>query len=166
MKRRLNFLGRLFLVIICTLAFKLYISPVLLFTVKGESMYPNVSQGFHIVERMNYILNDPDPRRGDIVIFYPPYGNDMYIKRIVGLPSEEIVFEGNEITIYNDLNTDGFKLDESYLEYYYWSKDTLYRSYKLAKDEYLVLGDNRNESFDSRFFGPIKKDSIFGRLIF
>lgn len=80
MKKSLKFLGRLILIVVCVLAFRFYISPVVPFVVKGESMYPNVSEGYHIVERINYIFNDSDPRRGDIIVFDPLYKS--FIKHI------------------------------------------------------------------------------------
>ena len=92
-------------------------------------------------------------KRGDIVTAYADYTN--VIKRIVGLPGETVEQKDGIIYI------DGKKYDEPYLE------DSLTKkskqedwSFTLKEDEYLILGDNRDNSFDSRNFGPVKGTQI------
>lgn len=129
------------------------------FVVSGDSMYPTFhNKEYLIVDEISYIVGEPN--RGDIVIFrYPEDPKRFFIKRIIGLPNEEISIKGNQIKITNKENPDGFYLTEDYIkENFDFSGD-----YKTKDDEYFVLGDNRNRSLDSRFWGVLPKDLLIGR---
>lgn len=128
--------------------------------IKGQSMEPNFHDAeFLLTDKVTYRFNEPE--RGDVIVFKaPPDGKEEFIKRIIGLPGEKISVKGGSIYI-NDQ-----RLDEPYLE----DKSTLGgnflsegQEYTVKPDEYFVLGDNRDHSFDSRFFGPIGRDKITGR---
>ena len=83
---------------------------------------------------------------------------------IIGLPGEAVEIRQGKVIVYNKEHSDGFILDESA----YLGKDVLTRDtprIEVAADEYFVMGDNRMFSYDSRAFGPIKKNKIVGRVL-
>lgn len=129
------------------------------FVVSGESMFSTFHDGeYLIVDELSYHLNTP--HRGDVVIFrYPLDKKRFFIKRIIGLPNEEILINNGEIIIMNKENPDGFKLDEPYINEKFDTTD----SFKTSNDEYFVLGDNRNRSSDSRVWGLLPGKLIIGR---
>ncbi len=129
--------------------------------VDGSSMYPN----FHDEE---YILTDKvsyrkgSPQRGDVVIFHaPPPANSDYIKRIIGLPGEIVMVKSGYVFI------NGRKLPEMYLPTAYLTLEKSFLRdgvpYQIPAGYYMMFGDNRNYSSDSREFGPISKNSIVGK---
>lgn len=128
--------------------------------VKGISMEPTLSEGdilFSFVPKKYLNLN-----RSDIVIVKSPIEkNKNYIKRIIGLPGDEIKIRNGSVYVNNKL------LEENYISNDY--TEALNSTYILLKDkEYFIMGDNRNpgSSIDSRTFGPIKKSSIKSVIMF
>lgn len=139
--------------------------------VNGNSMYPNFHDGeFLLTDKLSYRFGGP--QRGDVVVFTaPPQArcpvglNCDFIKRIVGLPGEKIKVENGSIFIngqklsepYENLTkgTNGGIFSESFLS------DGIERD--ISQNSYVVMGDNRPNSSDSRDWGPIKKDSIVGK---
>lgn len=126
--------------------------------VNGVSMQPTLSDGDNlIVDKLSYRFRDPD--RFDIIVF--PQGDGRYfIKRIIGLPGENVrIDEDGSIYI------DGEKLSESYGKEVIQDPGLAKDGIELGADEYFVLGDNRNDSMDSRMaeVGPIAGDRIMGR---
>lgn len=121
--------------------------------VKGESMMPNLKDGELILtEKVSYRFYEP--KRGDIIVFKAPGTNDVdYIKRIIGLPGDQIIISDGTIYV------NGRKLKEKYETQSTNSSVDL----KIPSSEYFVLGDNRAASSDSRTFGPIKRSVIEGR---
>ena len=96
--------------------------------------------------------------RGDIVVAHDPRLLDTdYIKRIIGLPGEHVRIGADGILI-NERS-----LAEPYLTEGKWSVDGSVSQWLLAEGEYLLLGDNRNDSRDSRRFGPLSRDHILGK---
>jgi signal peptidase I len=132
------------------------------FYVKGASMEPNfLDHEYLIVDELSYHLRVPE--RGEVVVFkYPNNHDEYFLKRIIGLPGERVKIEAGHITIYNSEHPEGIQISESYLP-----KDLVtggdIPGVTLGSDEYYVLGDNRPNSFDSRRFGPVKRDLIIGR---
>lgn len=129
------------------------------FVVSGESMFPTFDNGeYLIVDELSYILSNP--HRGDVIIFrYPNDTKRFFIKRIIGMPNEEIEIKNGEITIINKENPNGFKLNEPYID----EPFNTTASYKTGTDEYFVLGDNRNRSSDSRTWGILPSKLVIGR---
>lgn len=128
--------------------------------VSGESMETTLSNGDNlIVDKLSYRFRDP--KRYDIIVFPFQYAEDTYyIKRIIGLPGETVHIDG-EGTIY----IDGEVLHESYGREIIRNPGRASQDIVLGEDEYFVMGDNRNNSSDSRdpVVGNIKRKDIIGR---
>ena len=129
------------------------------FIVSGASMEPNFyDHEYLIVDELSYQFRSPE--RGEVVIFrFPENPSMFFIKRIVGLPGETVDIANSKITI---TNAKGQKqtLKEPYAE---GVTTTDYNHLKLGADEYFVVGDHREVSYDSRRWGPVKIDLIKGR---
>jgi signal peptidase I len=131
--------------------------------VEGLSMYATLDNNDYLIaNKIDYRLHAP--QRGDIVILRPPTNNSTdFIKRIIGLPGERILIRSGVVYI------NGHRLDEPYLPEA-WVSDTNWPDNSsgrvMGADEYFVMGDNRNRSQDSRFFGPISRDRIDGKAWF
>lgn len=149
--------------------------------IKGLSMSPNFpDKEFLLTEKVTYYFHEP--KRGDVVVFIPPAesnaiqnitcGNiddaknapeatDEYIKRVIALPGERVMIKDGHVYV------NGQKLKETYLS------DTLYtnpgsflcenQEYLVPEGKYFVMGDNRPNSSDSRYWGPITKKEMSGR---
>ncbi len=128
--------------------------------VQGESMEPMLQDGDNlIVDKITYHFKAP--QRFDIIVFPFQYKEDTYyIKRIIGLPGETVQITG-EGTIY----IDGEVLEEGYGREVIRDPGNAYSPVTLGEDEYFVLGDNRNNSSDSRSssVGLIHRKDIIGR---
>ncbi len=133
------------------------------FIVNGASMDPTFATGqFLVVDRLTYRFETP--KRGDVIIFeYPNDPSTYYIKRIIGLPGETVNINNGKITIINKENPTGFVLNEPYLSVDHLSYDTSSRT--LSTTTYFVMGDNRAQSSDSRYWGPLESHFIIGRPI-
>jgi signal peptidase I len=132
------------------------------FIVRGASMEPNFEESdYLIVDQLSYRFRNPE--RGEVIVFhYPENPQKRFIKRIIGLPKEEVTIEDGHLFI---TSVDGGKkmIEENYLpdEVKMKEKDIL-----LGEDEYFVMGDNRNVSFDSRNWGPLEESYIIGKVFF
>jgi len=110
------------------------------------------------------------PARGDIVIFNQTGLPDSFfqkqlIKRVIGLPGERVSISNGQVTVYNSSNTSGFNPDKQG-KYIIAAPTTAgNRDWVIAEDEIFVLGDNRSNSEDSRYFGPVKTNAIVGKLL-
>ncbi|MFC1787945.1 signal peptidase I [Patescibacteria group bacterium] len=131
------------------------------FYVKGASMEPNFyDREYLIVDELSYRLRQP--QRGETIVFrYPRDRSQFFIKRVIALPGETVEITDGKIIIYNSENPNGVEVDEEYIV-----EDATQGKKKvtLAAEEYFVLGDNRDESLDSRNFGPVKESLIIGRV--
>lgn len=164
MKKVLDFLWEIFQIVVLALIIVLPIRYFVFqpFIVKGQSMEPNFEDGdYLIIDELSYRFREP--KRGEVVVFKNPRNpSQRFIKRIIGLPGEEVLIENGKITIIKD----GEKkvLEESKYLNSEWTGGDIQIS--LGENEYFVLGDNRNYSFDSRQFGPLSKKYIIGRVLF
>lgn len=127
--------------------------------VNGESMYPSLEDGDNlIVDKISYHFSDP--KRFDVVVFPFQYQQGtFYIKRIIGLPGETVqIYEGN-------IYINGKVLEESYGYEPIKNAGLASDVVTLGADEYFVLGDNRNNSADSRepSVGNISREDIVGK---
>lgn len=128
--------------------------------VVGSSMENTLSNNDNlIVDKLTYRFREP--KRFDIVVFPFQYAEDTYyIKRIIGMPGETVYIDG-EGSIY----IDGQILDENYGREIIEDAGRAYEPVTLGENEYFVMGDNRNNSSDSRdpVVGNISRDDIIGR---
>ena len=129
------------------------------FVVSGESMVPTFNDGqYLIVDELSYIIGSA--HRGDVVIFhYPLDPSRFFIKRIIGLPNETVDIKNGVITIYNKEHPEGFTLTEPYIDEPFNTTE----NYTVGNDQYFVMGDNRNRSSDSRYWGLVPKKLLVGR---
>lgn len=160
-----SFVWETFKVIVISLAIIIPVRYFLIqpFYVQGASMHPNFEdKEYLIIDEISYRFHEP--ARGEIVVFrYPRDPKQFFIKRIIGLPGEELEIHDSQITIYNDENPAGIVLDESpYLSGDVKTLGNLQIS--LGDNEYYVMGDNRTSSLDSRGFGAISYDAIIGKV--
>lgn len=128
--------------------------------VRGSSMEPTLSDNDNlIVDKISYRFRDP--QRFDIIVFPFQYEEDTYyIKRVIGLPGETVYIDGD-----GKIYIDGEVLEEHYGKEVMISPGLAGEPITLAEDEYFVLGDNRNNSSDSRTaaVGNIHRKQIIGR---
>ena len=132
--------------------------------VDGESMRNTLQDEDSIlVDKLTYQFSDP--KRFDIVLF--PYGEGdqelCFIKRVIGLPGETVqISRSGDIFINGEYLDENYGLEEIQPDKRYMAAD----GYTLKDDEYFVMGDNRNNSYDSRQNGGVTRDDIIGRAIF
>ena len=128
--------------------------------VVGRSMLPNFESGEYLIgNKIGYKFSQP--QRGDVIIFEYDETTD-YIKRIIGLPGEEISIQNGKIYIDNNMLDESSYLDDSVVTL---GGDYLQegRSIQISDTNYFVMGDNRQNSSDSRDFGPIEREKIKGK---
>lgn len=127
--------------------------------VEGMSMFPTLEDRENLIlDKITYRFRDPE--RYDIVVFPPPYKeNTYYIKRVIGLPGETVQILDGEVYI----NGEKLALDFGYEKIE--NPGLAAEAFVLEKDEYFVMGDNRNASLDSREpeVGNIRRSDIIGR---
>ncbi|MBI4991744.1 MAG: signal peptidase I [Candidatus Harrisonbacteria bacterium] len=130
------------------------------FLVSGASMEPTFGTGnYLIIDEITYRLREP--KRGEVIVFkYPDNPSTYYIKRIVGLPGEKVEIKKGSVYIADNENLNGMLLEEEYLPVGLKTSGNL--STALSGEEYFVLGDNRNYSYDSRSWGTLPKKYIIG----
>lgn len=132
------------------------------FLVSGSSMEPNFKDGdYLLVDELSYRFREPV--RGEVVVFkYPGDHRSYYIKRIIGLPGERIVVKDDVVTVYG-IDGKATKLAEGYISGMSIPKNV---DEQLKDNEYFVMGDNRDFSFDSRSWGPLTRDEVTGLVKF
>ena len=162
MKKFLTFILEITKILVIALAIVIPIRYFLFqpFFVKGQSMQPSFESGdYLIIDEITYRFKDP--QRGEVVVFkYPQNISQRFIKRIVGLPGETVEVKDGEVIIYNDQGSQA--LDETGYISSYTAGDV---KIVLSEDQYFVMGDNRNFSFDSRKFGIVPKKLIIGKVL-
>jgi signal peptidase I len=146
------------------------------YEVEQQSMVPTVNPGEYVlIDKISPRFSDY--QRGDIVVFQPPdgfgQGGVPFIKRVIGLPGDTISLENGRVFV-KEPGGSAVRMDEPYVVRSIdgGSAPTLPRdaegttSWTIAEGTYFVMGDNRPDSQDSRFFGPIERDLIVGRAWF
>ena len=128
--------------------------------IPSGSMIPTITEGNRIIgNRLAYI--NSDPKRGDVVVFYyPDDETQKYIKRVIGLPGETVYIEHGTVYI------DGQPLDES--DYLTVETSGVSGPFTVPDGCYFMMGDNRNSSWDSRFWNNtfVSKDKIIAKAMF
>jgi len=125
------------------------------YRIENHSMEPNFYEGqFVLVNKLAYRLGQPE--RGDVLVFHNPGNtNEDYIKRIIGLPGDTVKISQGKVYV------NGALLPEPYLPDYLYTEPELEKV--VRADELFVVGDNRPNSNDSRFFGPVPHDNVIGK---
>jgi signal peptidase I len=146
------------------------------YLVSGASMEPTFDNfDYLITDRISYDFSGP--QRGDVIVFCLPHSGECsllkrilnkdwqaprtLIKRVIGLPGETVSVSGGEVRIINAQHPEGFVLDEPYLDAANIGGPSGTNT-TLGAGEYFVLGDNRNNSADSRVYGTVPRQNILG----
>jgi len=124
--------------------------------VDGFSMEPSMHSGeFVIVNKLAYKIGSPQP--GDIIVFHPPRDpQEEYIKRVIGLPGDQVVIADGRVQV------NGQGLDEPYI----LQPPRYSSSWNVPEGQLFVLGDNRNNSSDSHNWGPVPITDVIGKALF
>ena len=130
--------------------------------VPSGSMEPTIQPGDRlIIDKISFDFTSP--KRGDIVVFNPTKTlqednfHDAFIKRVIGLPGDKVEVKNGQVYI------NGSPIKENYIEA---KPDYNWGPVIVPANSYLVLGDNRNDSFDSHYWGFVPRNKIIGRAIF
>ena len=164
--------------------------------IPSGSMRPTLLEGDRIVvEKLSKFPNvlknhkfENEPKRGDVIIFYPPFvtlktdawsvfsrltgffcKDIAYIKRVIGLPGEKFEIKKSSNGAYHVYINDK-RMNEEYImsEYdYHICRENMYCGpFIIPENNYFMMGDNRGNSQDSRFWGTLPKEKIIGRAVF
>jgi signal peptidase I len=141
-------------VLAALLALSLFVAAVQGFWVSGDCMRPDLVTGDRLLaDKVSYLLHPP--RRGDIVIFYYPRDpSQIFVKRVIGLPGETIAIRRGDVYIGSR------RLPEPYRVY---PAHGSMPARTVPPGQYFVLGDNRDVSDDSRYWGFLPRREIIGR---
>lgn len=122
------------------------------YRIDGSSMNPTLYDGqYLIINNVSYMLDEP--QRGDVIVFRHPQNDLNLIKRVVGLPGDHIEIRDQRVFV-NDV-----PLDEPYIE----APPSYSGSWDVPKEEFFVLGDNRNNSSDSHSWSFLPVENILGK---
>jgi signal peptidase I len=129
--------------------------------VEGTSMMPSLyDQERLFINQFSYKFGLDDIKRGDtVVFFFPGDPEKSYIKRVIGLPGDTIAVEDGYVLV------NGKKLEENYVPPEY-RDDRPYPATVVPPDQYFVLGDHRISSNDSRAWGFVPRNYIYGKAVF
>lgn len=138
------------------------------FIVRGASMEPNFYNGeYLVINELAYFFRNPE--RGEVIVFHNPEDpKEYFIKRVIGLPGEIVEVKPDRVVIINPEHPDGLELPETYLPAQRPKGVGLGGEFRftLGESEYVVLGDNRSFSKDSRSWGKLEKKFITGYALF
>ncbi|HYE64449.1 MAG TPA: signal peptidase I [Pyrinomonadaceae bacterium] len=148
----------IFALMIAALVVVFIVQPV---KVEGTSMLPRLHDGERIFVNKMIYYGMPKLARGDIVVFwYPNDPSKSYIKRIVGLPGETVEVREGRVRI------NGRELEEPYLDPQLNVSHMSLQPVLVKEHYYFVMGDNRDHSSDSRFWGLVPEKYIYGKALF
>lgn len=128
------------------------------FVVNGNSMSPTFENGqYLIIDELSYHFREP--ARGEVVVFrYPKNPKTFFIKRLIGLPGETVIIKNNKVIVKS--GEEIIEIDDSYI-----NEQTLVdHTTTLGTGEYFVMGDNRDQSYDSRFWGAVPEKLLKGKV--
>lgn len=163
------------------------------FQIPSSSMVPTLEVGdFILVNKFTYgirlpvirtkVLDINDPKRGDVMVFFPPHEKRYFIKRVVGLPGDRIDYVDNQLFVNGEKVAEELQAQlPANRPFYEIYKETLgdaehqtrkdiqprvvleKRGIVVPEGHYFMMGDNRNNSSDSRVWGPVPEENIVGK---
>ncbi len=145
------------------------------FKIPSESMVPTLQIGDHLfVLKFAYGISIPfidkkimewnSPKRGDIIVFrYPDDPKRDFIKRTIGLPGEKIQIKHKQVYINDKSLGEDYKIHTDISGIEQPTRDMWEKAIIIPQDSYFMMGDNRDSSLDSRFWGPLSKNLIKGK---
>ncbi|NMB69890.1 signal peptidase I [candidate division WWE3 bacterium] len=135
-----------------------------LLEVSGESMFPTFKDKEQLVAEKLSLSYKP-PVRGEVVIFeHPTQKGELIIKRIIGMPGERITIKNGDVYINDNILDEPYLADGTKTEGNITIKDDA--EFIIPEDNYVLMGDNRGKSTDSRYWGTINIDNMVGRGLF
>ncbi len=163
------------------------------YQIPSPSMEPTLDVGdFIVVSKYAYGLRLPvlgtkivetgEPARGDVMVFVPPHTQQYFIKRVIGIPGDTVRYQNKRLFINDEAvptefvdqitDPEGFdvqvyeeRLNGNAYEIHQRPGRNRAREWTLASDEYFMMGDNRDNSEDSRYWGPVSEANIVGRAM-
>jgi len=165
------------------------------FQIPSESMVPTLEVGdFILVNKFTYGIRLPvirtkvfdinEPKRGDVMVFFPPHKKQYYIKRVIGLPGDNIVLDNNVLYIngekqsqqFTEQVADGLLLydvmmedldgvDHEMRKLARRSSSEMPLTWDVPEGKYFMMGDNRDNSSDSRVWGYVPEENIVGKAV-
>lgn len=135
------------------------------FQTSSEAMVPTLLPGDHVIaHRAAY--HATEPQRGDIVVYrYPDEKGTLFLHRVIGVPGDRIEIRNQVVSVNEEALTEPYVQHTDRSSMAGNVRDNL-GPMTVPPDAYFILGDNREESLDSRFLGPISKEHIQGQAVF
>jgi signal peptidase I len=129
--------------------------------VEGTSMMPTLTDQERIfINKFTYHFGLGSIERGDMVVFWFPLDpQKSYIKRVIGIPGDLVYIDAGQVFV------NGHALNESYVPEDYHDRVS-WEEHRVPPDQYFVLGDHRSSSSDSRTWGFVRRDAIYGKAVF
>jgi signal peptidase I len=129
--------------------------------VEGTSMMPSLSDQERVfINKFVYRMGLGDVQRGDTVVFwFPGDPSKSYIKRVIGLPGDKVEVRAGAVYVNDQL------LEEPYVPEEYRDRISV-GALRVPSDYYYMLGDHRSSSNDSRSWGPVPRQAIYGKAVF
>lgn len=154
--RRLRTLIEILVIFVAAFGIALLVQAFLVkpFTIHQDSMRPTLEEGDRILlNRLSYRFGEP--AAGDVIVFHSPINPDEdLVKRIVGIPGDRVSVSGGKLYVNGEAQDEPYLLEQDFN-----GEDA---EVEVLDGEVFVMGDNRNDSGDSRSFGTIPQDSIIG----
>ena len=129
--------------------------------VEGTSMMPTLTDQERIfINKFTYHFGLGSIERGDMVVFWFPLDpSKSYIKRVIGVPGDTVKIDAGQVYVNGQALSEGY-VPEDYKDRVSWEE------HRVPAGEYFVLGDHRSSSSDSRTWGFVKREAIYGKAVF